>query len=399
MSAGLSVSVRGRGKLDSREYEFPHPFARLGSSVDCDIRLPDLEASDLLLCAIGSQLVPVELNPTRSAKHAATVVQGRVLKVGSYVVRARWRSADGEVAELTEGVDEPKNSPTPDFGFSFLNASSRHHHDSVRPLRSRLTLIGRRAPSHLKLSDPKVADVQCGVMWCGERLALTKLSEQGVVQVNGRVVQTAALHTGDELAIGRFRMRLWARNDQLSGQVHETIDQLPAVMQSLFEEIPTELATIPFHSLHVPSGERDLSTLTDAVYRLASIQESILAESKMQTLLLRTLVSSTAATYRALVEREVERSRILAKEIRRLRKQLARDRAANPPAASSVPTLPVFPSYPFPPAPLSIPAPREARRPSDLQKHAAIEEKILKLEKERKSCLKRVVRFLMSSQD
>jgi pSer/pThr/pTyr-binding forkhead associated (FHA) protein len=69
-------------------------------------------------------------------------------------------------------------------------------------------LVGRHIECDVRLDSPKVSRRHCCLAMAYDRVLIRDLGSRNGVRVNGRVVEEARLHFGDELAIGPVLFRL-----------------------------------------------------------------------------------------------------------------------------------------------------------------------------------------------
>jgi pSer/pThr/pTyr-binding forkhead associated (FHA) protein len=74
-------------------------------------------------------------------------------------------------------------------------------------------LIGRHLECDVRIDSPKVSRRHCCLAMAYDRLLIRDLGSRNGVRVNGRSVEEATLHTGDELAIGPILFRLEAEGE------------------------------------------------------------------------------------------------------------------------------------------------------------------------------------------
>jgi pSer/pThr/pTyr-binding forkhead associated (FHA) protein len=68
--------------------------------------------------------------------------------------------------------------------------------------------VGRHSESDVRLDSPKISRRHCCLAMAYDRVLIRDLGSRNGVRVNGRVVEEARLHLGDELAIGPVLFRL-----------------------------------------------------------------------------------------------------------------------------------------------------------------------------------------------
>ncbi len=69
-------------------------------------------------------------------------------------------------------------------------------------------LVGRHVDCDIRLDSPKISRRHCCLAMAYDRVLIRDLGSRNGVRVNGRVVEEARLHFGDELAIGPVLFRL-----------------------------------------------------------------------------------------------------------------------------------------------------------------------------------------------
>lgn len=69
-------------------------------------------------------------------------------------------------------------------------------------------LVGRHAECDVRLDSAKISRRHCCLAMAYDRVLIRDLGSRNGVRVNGRVVEEARLHLGDELAIGPVLFRL-----------------------------------------------------------------------------------------------------------------------------------------------------------------------------------------------
>ena len=79
------------------------------------------------------------------------------------------------------------------------------------PVHRPVLLIGRHPECDFRIDLPKISRRHCCVALAYDRIFVRDLGSLNGVRVNGRVVEEALLHSGDEVAIGRVRDSVAAR--------------------------------------------------------------------------------------------------------------------------------------------------------------------------------------------
>lgn len=78
------------------------------------------------------------------------------------------------------------------------------------PVHRPVLLIGRHPECDFRINLPKISRRHCCVALAYDRILVRDLGSHNGVRVNGRTVQEAILHAGDEVAIGPLIYRLVA---------------------------------------------------------------------------------------------------------------------------------------------------------------------------------------------
>jgi pSer/pThr/pTyr-binding forkhead associated (FHA) protein len=79
-------------------------------------------------------------------------------------------------------------------------------------------LVGRHPECDVRLDSPKVSRRHCCVAIAYDRVLIRDLGSRNGVRVNGRLLEEATLHSGDEVAIGPILFRLEEESDQPPAQ-------------------------------------------------------------------------------------------------------------------------------------------------------------------------------------
>src|SRR4051794_41207789 len=76
------------------------------------------------------------------------------------------------------------------------------------PLQRPVLLIGRHPECDIRLDLPKISRRHCCVALAYERVMIRDLGSRNGLRVNGRLIDEAQLHPGDEVAIGPILYRV-----------------------------------------------------------------------------------------------------------------------------------------------------------------------------------------------
>ncbi|HUG93033.1 MAG TPA: FHA domain-containing serine/threonine-protein kinase [Planctomycetaceae bacterium] len=219
--ASLRLSVRrsdGPGEL----IEVPRPFALVGRSSRCDVRLrgPDVSYRHALIVAVGGGVLCVDLCSRtgtlwdRQPKPAGWLAPRRPAQIGSSLVGvAAGDEQDGHVPASDGGggpglpsfTDRPAEA-LPAVALSF-NGSRRRR--PPWPVNRVLTLVGRSSICWAQLVADSISKVHCGLLLTRDGLWIIDLLGRGGVEVNQAPVERCLrLAEGDSLKIGPFRAQV-----------------------------------------------------------------------------------------------------------------------------------------------------------------------------------------------
>ncbi|SIO59077.1 FHA domain-containing protein [Singulisphaera sp. GP187] len=76
------------------------------------------------------------------------------------------------------------------------------------PLQRPILLIGRHPECDVRLDLPKISRRHCCVALAYDRVMIRDLGSRNGLRVNGRLIEEAQLHPGDEVAIGPILYRV-----------------------------------------------------------------------------------------------------------------------------------------------------------------------------------------------
>lgn len=432
MTTPVSIAICVGAGAEQREFEFQQPVVLIGSTDKCDVRVDErrLDGRMIAICAVTDRIIPVEME-RREADSCSTMarIAGRGdVALARLGITARLKADNGQAGLVGDFVDQWQNQPCLDVGLDFDNAVSRSHRSSFRYLRRRVTLIGRKYPSHIRLGSESIADVQCCLIRKGGKVSLFNLEPRNAVKVNGLRKDQSVLKEGDEVCIGRYRSELvWKTpeaaikpsNIEADGRraAQPTLLSVPQVASpelvqggleaefQLVQQLTTLLLTpgseqnsLTLASLtgaspaFYPGSElrQDEGRLADVLERMAVAQEKLASETEKQRQLFERMFNVLHARQRESVEQEWHRSEALASEIRQLRERLVSTGAAFP-----TPNLPA-PNLCLPSAVEFLP-PRPERSSADTKLHEDILQQLSTLEDERNTCIQRIVRFVTRS--
>ncbi len=137
----------------------------------------------------------------------------QVLSLGPYTIR-RARAGLGEGgSQGTPPRDNPlvslgESRSLPETSLEFLNGPSR---TTTWPMHRVMSLVGSAAGCKFRLTDPSVSRFHAALVRTKRALWVVDLLGRDGVRINGELARSSQLEDGDELRIGRYRMRVHCR--------------------------------------------------------------------------------------------------------------------------------------------------------------------------------------------
>lgn len=123
-------------------------------------------------------------------------------------------------------------------------------------------LIGRHPECDVRIDLPKISRRHCCLALAYDRVLIRDLGSHNGLRVNGRLVQEARLHAGDEVAIGPVIYRL--EIEAVRPAVPNASPARPAPTPQKVAERPPPTASRPPASVPIsPDSEMDLVPLED----------------------------------------------------------------------------------------------------------------------------------------
>lgn len=169
------------------------PFAVFGSSPAADVMLPDgTAARSLLLLASANRALYARLVASES-DHVGWIESGETIHVEGHEVRVNLGSSCGfPLQDASWAID----GPFPPVRVVFRHAGRVL---AERRLTNRLSIIGRKRPSAIRIRHPELSGCHCALLWSDDKLWVIDLaSTQGTI-LNGQRVKSAELHVGASL--------------------------------------------------------------------------------------------------------------------------------------------------------------------------------------------------------
>ncbi len=213
----LRLTITNERSGESEDVIVERPWAVIGGSALCDIRLPhpDVSQRHAYLQFVGSRILCCDLE-SRAGTHFGTEIRprswlktGQPLYIGPYSIRLAENEFvyDGSAAPTpARGGASPLDHPRATL--SFVNARSRTGRSRVSRIKRPVTLLGWSQLCNLRLQHSTVGRIHCSVVWTASGLWVVDLLCRGGTRVNGELVNAARLDEGDELTVGRFQLRV-----------------------------------------------------------------------------------------------------------------------------------------------------------------------------------------------
>lgn len=356
----VTIRHRERPMMKSVRHVMRHPSALIGRGSHCDISLQDPTVSyrHAYLQLIDAQLFCFDLGSRsgtfcRSDRHReGPLALGDEVFIGPFSLSVSSQNpealeGDGAwdvtplSAEQMAALNESQGTPFQAV-VKFLNGSPRPKPFSLnRPV----TLVGKRSPCRIKLTDDSVSRVHCSFVRTTMGIWLVDLLGRGGTLVKGERVQRVPLNEGDEITVGGFRMQLQAaatsrdlmqRNTELTRaqQPSHAADPNQRTEQKRIGKRETDLQPRPNPTLIPPSDGRPAesggteSTFSESfVYSLvdqfSAMQQQMFEQSQQTMTAMAKILQSRHEIEVELVRDEMAHIRGLSKELQELSRQLA----------------------------------------------------------------------------
>src|SRR5262245_48965423 len=212
----LRVSIRNERSGEQEHAFIERPWAVIGGDPKCDIRLlhPDVSQRHAYLQFVGSRVLCCDLG-SRTGTHGSSESHPRgwlrndePVYVGPFSVRILDNEFDAETGagNTPGGSDVPLDLP-PVF-LSFVNVRNGAWGQTTKRINRNVTLVGWSSTCKVRLQHSSVGRAHCSLVLTPDGLWVVDLLCAGGTLVNGNAVECARLEEGDELAVGRFLMRI-----------------------------------------------------------------------------------------------------------------------------------------------------------------------------------------------
>jgi hypothetical protein len=313
------------------------PCAVIGRNEDADVPLQDALVSrrHVYMQLVAGRLFCVDLG-SRTGTHWRHGTQpwgwldrGEAIRVGPFFVRA-----EGEVP--TEGQAGPDPDPLsaaptgewPRFSLEFLHGDSRPKPWRVSRV---LTLFGHARVCRVRLVDPSVSGVDCGLLHTPQGLWAIDLLGSGGLVVNDKAVRWAPLAAADVVRIGEFSFRVradvaspptpaWEPPPRLDEGVGgtPTAEARVARGQLVPQDVPHPLLALP-----PGTGEAQRALLMPLVNQFAQMQQQMFDQFQQTILMLVEMFTALHKDQMNAVRRELDDLRALTRELHELQQELA----------------------------------------------------------------------------
>ena len=409
----IELCITSRLTGESEVLRIDTATASIGRGSQCDIRLmhPDVSRRHACIQVLEAGLLCYDLGSRTGVlwggrrRPVGWITTGQAALIGPFEIRLATEedeigggsSGSGlsrrEIALLGPPVVAVPGLET--MGFE-VSADSSSAPALFVPLRSSVTLLGRGPQCEMRLEDDRISRVHSSVMAASDGVWLMDLAGRGGVRINGSRVNHARLEPGDEIEVGRHRLRFVIDQPWQDGEEP----------RAGTERIPE------------PRGEGYVSEslVLAMVETFAEMQRQMQEQFSAQMNSMVELVESLRQDSREEVRAELVRLKSLGEEIRETQSQLAKERLSGPESRQS--TAPrddpensepekaaprSAPTAPRPPESVrrepkrrhyAVDAQRGTRDLDGIADHAIVSRRLRELEEERDSSWKKLVRLI-----
>lgn len=232
----LQLVVEAVGEPDVGVRFLHQPFALIGRDLRADVPLEHRLVSrrHAYLQVVEGHAFWIDLESRLGTQGGGRVrksgwlTREEPMRIGPYELRrpisTRSPGGDGRPPEPSPLIARSYgNGVWPDVGLEFLNGPSR---SAIWPMNRVISLVGSAGGCKFRLADPSVSPFHCSLVRTPSGLWVVDLLGGGGVEVNNAAVRYTPLADGDELTIGRYRIRIRSRFRDDDSEGIETDDDL-----------------------------------------------------------------------------------------------------------------------------------------------------------------------------
>ncbi len=209
----LHIDGNGTGFKDCRPFDRPFIFVGRDRANDVCLDDPAVSERHAYLQLLGGNVYCVDLGSRTglvwdNGPSPSGWLQGnQSLRIGPYALRVESAAPQGQSAN-SDSFDPWAFSsfrlPPDQVVLEFVNGKP----GSQWVMNRMLALVGRAGDCAIRLKAPGVADYHCSLLRTPRGLWAVGLDAVDGIYVNGRDVRWATLSEGDELAVGKVRIRV-----------------------------------------------------------------------------------------------------------------------------------------------------------------------------------------------
>lgn len=318
----LRIEVAG-GDIE-RSIEMQQPYALVGSHERCDIVLPDASIANRALLLIATSKGTRAIILSERSKRSGTILTvkpDRPLKVGPYTLRVEANTAEVATDTTTE---DPPPSTTEQAG------SESNEHETPRAVHTltwkeqtvrkyaqladqRPLIIGRKAPSHVRIQDNQFSGVHCCAFRAGNRMWIIDLASTNGVSVSSKPIQCSEVRTGKSFRVGSIRVHYTQLHTeeataslQLNAQLRSkdadatqtAIEELEAKTNGLQQEVGAAINAAQRQLATIAQLETERDALRTTITELESKRDedaARIADQQVERAKLRTTIAELEA--------------------------------------------------------------------------------------------------------
>jgi hypothetical protein len=207
-----SLVITVNGPDGSSSVCIAKPFARVGSHKSSEIVLPkDIPSRWLYFHASQEGVFWIKLSPSAAGDRNTQgwLDPGQTLALGTYRIGARL---EGDPVGRLPGDWTEQGTVEAPYPTMLIADTDRGAYR--QPLTRRLTVIGRRKPSHIRLADHSVSRSHCVLYWDLGRMWVIDLLSGNGTKLSGEPVDATFLRKGTCLELGSARLCLEGQPDR-----------------------------------------------------------------------------------------------------------------------------------------------------------------------------------------
>ncbi len=405
-SSPLALRISGPTWPEPLVRELRQPFVVLGRDPKADVCLdaPEVSPAHAYLQVVAGSVFCTDLHSETGTHwpdgtdNAGWLAAGQPLRIGPFSVEL-----DADRLPQTQAFGPPRAwsplvsrsaqqvSRLPAVSLELVNTADKQ---PPRRLNRLLALVGSASGCNVRLISSTVAGFHGSLLRTPLGLWVVDLLGGQEVKVNGTAARYALLQDGDELRVGRFRLRVaYEAQPAVTEPAVAANDLVPVANGGVPRHAPTDLSATALAETAL--ARRDEALVGSLVQQFQLMQQQMFDQFQQAMSMVVQMFSTMHHEQTERVRRDLERMRDLTQELQTLQAELKKRHAAE----SKTPPTPQPAARPVPKRPAQPAAATNGRNGAeppapDETIHAWLSDRIAALQQERQSHWQKIVSFL-----